>query len=78
MICSYMRNGTGLRNCTTSGLTGTLGAANSYGTKRPTAGAYVSLDPGYNPYDTRVHITNKSSTCKTYSNIWYSMYWNES
>ena len=56
----YMRNGTGLRNCTTSGLTGTLGAANSYGTKRPTAGAYVSLDPGYNPYDTRVHITNKS------------------
>ena len=56
-----MRNGTGLRNCTTSGLTGTLGAANSYGTKRPTAGAYVSLDPGYNPYDTRVHITNKSS-----------------
>ena len=37
-----MRNGSGLRNCTTSGLTGTLGAANSYGTKRPTAGAYVS------------------------------------
>ena len=40
---SHMRNGTGLRNCTTSGLTGTLGAANSYGTKRPTVGAYVSI-----------------------------------
>jgi len=56
----YMRNGSGFRNTTVSGLTGTLGAANTYGTKRPTAGAYVSLDPGFNPYDTRVHITNKS------------------
>ena len=42
---SHMRNGTGLRNCTTSGLTGTLGAANSYGTNVPTVGAYVPLDP---------------------------------
>ena len=41
----YMRNGTGLRNCTISGLTGALGSANSYGTKRPDAGAFVSLDP---------------------------------
>ena len=28
----WMRNGTGLRNCTLQGLTGTLGSANSYGT----------------------------------------------
>jgi len=56
----YMRNGTGLRNCTVTSLNGTLGAANSYGTKRPTAGAYVSLDPGWGPNDNRAWITNKS------------------
>ena len=56
----YARNGTGLRNCTVSGLNGTLGADNAYGTKRPTAGSYVSLDPGWGPNDDRVWITNKS------------------
>mgnify|MGYP001062179415 CR=1 FL=1 len=55
-----VRNGTGVRNMTVQGLTGTLGVANSYGTKRPTAGAYVSLDPGWGTADTRVWITNKS------------------
>jgi hypothetical protein len=56
----YLRNGTGLRNCTTSGLTGTLTAPNVYGTRRPTAGAYTSLDPGYGPRDTNVWITLRS------------------
>ena len=56
----FARNGTGLRNCTLTGLTGTLGTANSYGTKRPTAGAYVSLDPGWGPAHTDAWITNKS------------------
>jgi hypothetical protein len=56
----YMRNGTGLRNCTLQGLTGTLGAANIYGTQRPTAGAYVSLDAGWGPSHEDVWITNKS------------------
>ena len=56
----YMRNGTGLRNCTLQGLTGSLGAANVYGTQRPTAGAYVSLDPGWGPAHEDVWITNKS------------------
>ena len=55
-----MRNGTGLRNCTLQGLTGSLGAANVYGTQRPTAGAYVSLDPGWGPAHEDVWITNKS------------------
>ena len=55
-----VRNATGLRNMTFSGLSGTLAAANIYGTKRPTAGAYVSLDSGYGPQDTRVWVTNKS------------------
>ena len=56
----YMRNGTGLRNCTINGLSGTLGTANGYGTKRPTAGAFVSLDPGWGPAHTDAWIINKS------------------
>jgi len=56
----YMRNGTGLRNCSISGLAGALGSANAYGTKRPTAGAFVSLDPGFGVSDTRAHIVTKS------------------
>ena len=56
----YMRNGSGLRNMSLNGLSGTLGAINSYGTRRPTAGAFVSLDPGTGPADTSVHIVSKS------------------
>ena len=56
----FVRNGTGLRNCTVSGLNGTLGVANSFGTKRPTAGAYVSLDPGWGPAHEAVWVKNKS------------------
>lgn len=56
----YMRNATGLRNCTLRGLNGSLGPQNQYLTKRPLAGAYVSLDPGSGPTDTTVQITTKS------------------
>lgn len=56
----YLRNGTGLRNMTLSGLSGSLTTANAYGTKRPTAGAYSSLDPGYGPTDSNVWITPRS------------------
>lgn len=56
----YMRNGTGLRNCTLQGLTGTLGAPNQNNTQRPTAGAYVSLDPGTGTEDDTVWIKTKS------------------
>jgi hypothetical protein len=56
----YLRNGTGLRNCTVAGLTGTLGSLNVYGTRRPSAGAYASLDPGWGPDDERVWITQRS------------------
>ena len=56
----YLRNGTGLRNCTVAGLTGTLSAPNIYGTRRPTAGAYASLDPGWGVNDQRVWITSRS------------------
>jgi hypothetical protein len=56
----YLRNGTGLRNCTITGLLGTLGSANAYGTKRTSAGAFVSLDPGFGPAHTAAWIINKS------------------
>ena len=41
----YVRDGSAIKNMTLQGLYGTLGANNAYMTKRPTAGAYVSLDP---------------------------------
>ena len=56
-----VRNGSGIRNMTMSGITGTLSAVNSYGTKRPTGGAYTSLDPGYGPNDTNVQILSRST-----------------
>ena len=56
----YLRNGTGLRLQTLDGLRGDLGPANAYGTQRPTAGAYASLDPGWGPNDQRAWITARS------------------
>ena len=70
----YVRNGCGIRNMTLIGLDGTsdgdlagagdpdgLSAANEFGTKRPLAGAYVSLDPGWGPNDNRVWVTTRST-----------------
>jgi len=56
----YLRNATGLRLHTVAGLQGDLGARNEFGTRRPTAGAYASLDPGWGPADERVWITARS------------------
>jgi len=56
----YMRNGSGLRNVTLSGLLGTLTAENEFQTRRPTGGAYVSLDPGTGPNDTSAWIYRRS------------------
>lgn len=56
----YVRNGSGIRNMTLQGLNGTLGLPNAYGTRRPTAGAFVSLDPGSGGSDTSVWITSRS------------------
>ena len=56
----YVSNGTGLRNCTLNGLNGTLTEENEYGTKRPTAGAFVALNPGFGPNDSRVWVNNRS------------------
>jgi hypothetical protein len=56
----YVRNGSGIRNMTLRGLTSELGPNNQYGTRRPLAGAYVSLDPGTGPTDSSVWISTKS------------------
>lgn len=40
-----MSDGSTLKNMTLQGLYGSLGIPNTYGTKRPTAGAFVSLNP---------------------------------
>ena len=57
----YVRNGSGIRNMTLSGLSSTLGSLNVYLTRRPLASAaFVSLDPGTGPSDTSVHITTRS------------------
>jgi hypothetical protein len=56
----YVSNGTGLRNCTLNGLNGSLTEENDYGTKRPTAGAFVALNPGFGPNDSHVWVNNRS------------------
>ena len=65
----YLRNATGLRLMTLDGLQGDLGPENEYGTSRPTAGAYASLDPGWGPDDERVWISARSpyvQNCTTF------------
>jgi hypothetical protein len=67
-----VRNGCGVRNQTVTGLDGSsdgdqtgvqsaLLPANEYGTQRPRAGAYVSLDPGWGPNDNRTWVTSRST-----------------
>jgi len=55
-----MRDGSGLRNCTLTGLEGTLGPVNTFLTRRPTAGAYASLDPGWGPQDSTAWVGTRS------------------
>ena len=57
----YMRDATGLRNCTLSGLRGTLNPPNVFDLyRRPTGGIYVSLDPSWGPEDNTVWINTRS------------------
>jgi hypothetical protein len=55
-----VRNGSGIRNMTLSGLLGTLSAPNTFETRRPTGASFVSLDPGTGPDDTSAWIIRKS------------------
>jgi hypothetical protein len=57
----YCRDSTGVRNCTLSGLAGTLNPSNVNDIFRlPTGGSYISLDPGWGPDDSRTWIVNRS------------------
>ena len=64
-----LRNATGIKNMTFMGLTGNLGPADVYGTKRPQGGAYMSFDPGSGPDDQNVWITTKSPYCQNISSF---------
>jgi hypothetical protein len=68
----YLRNNTGLRLQTLDGLQGDLTPANAYGTKRVTAGAYASLDPGWGPDDERVWITARSPYVQNLTTFGYA------
>ena len=56
----YVRNGSGIRNMTLTGLLGTLSNTDAYLISRPTGGAYVSLDPGTGVNDTSAWIFRRS------------------
>ena len=66
----YMRDTTGLRNCTVEGLSGTLNPPGVFDLfQRPTGGSCVSLDPGWGPDDERTWITNRSPYIQGVTNI---------
>jgi len=57
----YVRDATGIRNCTLTGLESTLNPPAAFDLyQKPVGGAYVSLDPGWGPADNRTWITNRS------------------
>ncbi len=64
-----LRDATGVRNQSLGGLSGTLGSANAYGTKRPDTGAYCARDPGWGPDDDRVWISTRSPYVQGVSNF---------
>ena len=55
-----VRDGTGIRNMTLSGLLGSLTELNQYETRRPTGGTFVALDPGTGPDDSSAWIIRRS------------------
>jgi hypothetical protein len=57
----YLRDSTGLRNCTLTGLNGSLNPPNVFDLYRvPTGGSFCSLDPGWGPNDDRTWILTRS------------------
>ena len=64
-----VRNGSGIRNMTLTGLLGTLTTQNAFMTRRPTGGSFVSLDPGTGPDDTPAWITRRSPYIQNVTNF---------
>jgi len=57
----YVRDTTGIRNCTLKGIESTLNPPVAFDLyQKPLGGAYVSLDPGWGPDDNRTWIINRS------------------
>lgn len=57
----YLRDVTGLRNCTVTNLQGTLNPPGAFELfRRPTGGSFCSLDPGWGADDDRTWIVNRS------------------
>ena len=69
----YVRDATVVRNMTVAGLTGTLNPPlvdEIY--RRPTGGAYVSLDPGWGPDDDRTWINTRSPYVQNVTTFGYA------
>ena len=57
----YVRDTTGIRNCTLTGLDSILNPPVAFDLyQKPLGGAFVSLDPGWGPADSRTWIVNRS------------------
>ena len=57
----YLRDATGVRNCTLKGLLGSLNPPNVFDLyRRPTGGSFCSLDPGWGTADNRCWINTRS------------------
>jgi len=57
----YLRDATGVRDCTLQGLDGILNPPEVFDLyQRPTGGAFCSLDPGWGPADDRTWILTRS------------------
>lgn len=57
----YVRDATGIRNCTLKGLESTLSPPAAFDLyQKPVGGSYVSLDPGWGPNDNRTWILTRS------------------
>ena len=70
-----VRNACGIRNMTMNGLTGYLtNNSLSYGTKRPTGGAYTSLDPGFGPNDSNAWVYGRSCYVQNCTMFGYACY----
>ncbi len=68
----YLRDATGVRDQTLSGLSGDLLAPNEFGTSRVSAGAYCSLDPGWGPEDYRAWIITRSPYVQGVTTLGYA------
>ena len=56
----YVRNATGIRDCTLKGIVSQLNAIGVDPYQKPAGGSYVSLDPGWGPGDVNSWITTRS------------------